>query len=780
MKKIVSLVVTGALILSYSTSILAYATDTVNSGSNVSEKTSTSSDLLEKYKAESELFGTTYEEVNKPMPRSISANSEEREEFQLDRSGLASITSLTPLTTANYEVILSYVDKNTFVTTADTLQLAILKAQELAGSNLGGDVIPAVIEKESQTIVYATEAMGRVVKVIDGQIYLPVDKNSNVYSSSILTQAYTYVNHGYVDDVPILEDNGTSAKVEVSGYTGWMRKDTKWINPQTAKKEYDLMVVPLNKAVNPSYYMAQNGELTHTISYNMETVNGSKYTIKIGVAPTFMQPGVKYYSYDGNYFYTSLKTLIADGKAGHHNNAVNASTAFYNYYQYLPFRSKTAFAVDEIKRYLDNNAGLSATSKLRGVEQALVSAQEANGVNALITFGVAMNESGLGNSSIAQEKNNLFGINAVDANPGQAANTFATVGDCINEFTKNYISNGYADPDDWRYFGGYLGNKNLGANVKYASDPFWGEKAAQYMYKMDFHTSNYVSNNYGDGASTKNLMELNHYQLGTYTKPSEVNSSPQTGSEKLYPIAESITAGAARVGNVFVVKNTNVFRDGTNSFYNIIPDRPTIGYNYGGRFDGIFDWNKEAYTKADGVKLINVGNISGNPPTNVKKGWIQENNQWYYYDLTTGQKRVGWLELNGKKYYLNENGARQIGWQKLNNRWYYFDNSGEMKIGWILVGSYWYYMNLDGTMRSGWLFEGGTWYYLRGSGEMATGWVNLGGKWYYLRSSGAMATGWISLSGKWYYLTGNGDMVTGTVNIGGKTYKFNSSGVWLG
>ena len=43
-------------------------------------------------------------------------------------------------------------------------------------------------------------------------------------------------------------------------------------------------------------------------------------------------------------------------------------------------------------------------------------------------------------------------------------------------FAKYYISRGYSDPEDWRYFGGYLGNKGSGANVKYASDPFWGEK----------------------------------------------------------------------------------------------------------------------------------------------------------------------------------------------------------------------------------------------------------------------------------------------------------------
>lgn len=65
----------------------------------------------------------------------------------------------------------------------------------------------------------------------------------------------------------------------------------------------------------------------------------------------------------------------------------------------------------------------------------------------------------------------------------------ATPADSVREFTRNYISRGYSDPSDWTYFGGYLGNKQLGANVKYASDPFWGEKAAQHAFAIDYELS---------------------------------------------------------------------------------------------------------------------------------------------------------------------------------------------------------------------------------------------------------------------------------------------------
>ena len=44
------------------------------------------------------------------------------------------------------------------------------------------------------------------------------------------------------------------------------------------------------------------------------------------------------------------------------------------------------------------------------------------GVNALVMFGIACNETAYGTSNIAKTKNNLFGLNAVDSSPGQSAN----------------------------------------------------------------------------------------------------------------------------------------------------------------------------------------------------------------------------------------------------------------------------------------------------------------------------------------------------------------------
>ena len=70
----------------------------------------------------------------------------------------------------------------------------------------------------------------------------------------------------------------------------------------------------------------------------------------------------------------------------------------------------------------------------------------------------------------------------------------------LNYHADRYLSWGYTDPlDDWRYFGSHVGNKGSGMNVRYASDPFWGEKIAGWYYRFD---------------STNGLKDYNYYTIG--------------------------------------------------------------------------------------------------------------------------------------------------------------------------------------------------------------------------------------------------------------------------
>ena len=107
---------------------------------------------------------------------------------------------------------------------------------------------------------------------------------------------------------------------------------------------------------------------------------------------------------------------------------------------------------------------------------------------ALASFGVAVNESAFGTSSIALSKNNLFGHNAVDSDPG-LANGYSSPQNSILDHDKYYVNLWYSTPKYSTYHGAFLGDKASGMNVSYASDPYWGESAAHWMWQLDEYVS---------------------------------------------------------------------------------------------------------------------------------------------------------------------------------------------------------------------------------------------------------------------------------------------------
>ncbi|MBD7915636.1 glucosaminidase domain-containing protein [Clostridium sp. Sa3CUN1] len=498
-------------------------------------------------------------------------------------------------TDSNYEVALAYSDGSfTFIDAADTLEEAKEKLEEIVLPQSEDTIIPSIIGKNGQ-VVYATNSMGRVWKHIDNVPDTTINNISYIYSSADRVGnenlAYTYINHGYIDDVPIIEDRGTVAKIQVNGYEGWINKD------DTAD-DYDLVVVPINQVKDPSCYLVQNGYLYHYITRNMTSSIVTGNSLRLGPAPDYLEEGKDYYSYDGVYFYEGntieegLNKLITDLKNNVKDNSINKDNPYYNYYKYLPFRTRTNYTSDELNKFINENT--SAESKLRGIGEVLIECQNTYGVNALLTLGVAINESttqdGWGMSDYAQNYNNLFGIGAVDFAP-DGANRFESPSDSIREFTKNYISAGYSNPDDYRYYGGYLGNKALGANVKYASDPFWGEKAAQHAFTIELGMAN---------GELNNLKDYNGYQLAMYFGENQVIS--KSGS-LLYNINSKVSGFGGYSGNVIALLYEE---KNSKDEYEIFPEvnSPINGNGYSS-YNGIYDWNSRAYINSSNIKLIN-------------------------------------------------------------------------------------------------------------------------------------------------------------------------------
>ena len=330
---------------------------------------------------------------------------------------------------------------------------------------------------------------------------------TSVYASNTSNREITYIRTTcrnsicYADDAALLEVDyqNKRVKIKVAGVTGWIKEYAGSL------KLYD--IVPISWTTSPQYYQASSDRLEHHFPQNVYN-DQNKISYTIDRKPTMLKEG-KYYSYDGNYFYKDLKTMLKDYKNNTYENSVNHEDPYYNYYQYLSFRTKTSYSAENLNEYLNLVAG---SGKMANTGEAFIQAQEAYGINAVLMMSVGLNESGLGKSSLAMNKNNLFGLNAIDANPGLNADAFLTVGDCINDYAYQWLSYGYADPEDYRYYGANLGNKGVGANVKYASDPFWAEKAASYYYQIDKRFS------FQDHSSIKTAVLNDNYSNKVYAK----------------------------------------------------------------------------------------------------------------------------------------------------------------------------------------------------------------------------------------------------------------------
>lgn len=505
-----------------------------------------------------------YETYIKPIKKSYSLQDEELpDEVKSDIQEEQKIKYFKLKTNSEYEIALAYEDgKYIFYKDAKTIEEAKSIADSIEDEYANENIIPTVINKDGM-IEYTTNSIGRVVKIGDGISENATNFTVNLYKDADKKSLYTYINHGYVDDVPVIDETETMIKIEVAGFTGWMEKeDSKGVN---------IVVLPINQAKNLSYYQNVNGDLIHYISSNVEGDKGNK--IVIGRAPSFMQSGVKYYSYDGNYFYDDIEKLVSDVREDNHSNSVNSNNIFYNYYQYLSLRSKASYTANDLNIYFNNNT--PSDSVLRNSGEYFIKAQSKYGVNASVMIGVAMNESARGTSTIAKTKNNIFGINAVDSNPN-GANYFNSIEECIDTFAKEYMTNRYLNPKSANYFGGILGNKNLGCNVKYASDPFWSEKASSFTNSVNLYLSS-------QGKSD----DYNRYTIGIVNQNSDVKSNDGT------------TLYSALKGHAVIVS------DNRQSNIEINPDRITP-LNVSNPIPGSYDWTMKGYIQKGNVDIVNT------------------------------------------------------------------------------------------------------------------------------------------------------------------------------
>ncbi|AQQ54247.1 S-layer homology domain-containing protein [Planococcus lenghuensis] len=255
------------------------------------------------------------------------------------------------------------------------------------------------------------------------------------------------------------------ARVELAGKPGYVKSNT-------------IMLIPYEMMKGRSYYEVANGGLIHRPFNHLSEKYSS--TGVIGTAPAGLVPGTKYYSQDGAVFFNASGAKVVEA---------------HQYFNKLPLSSATNYTAEELDKYLTDKFpyygkaiyGKTWTeSPLAGSGQFFKDIEAQYKVNALYLLSHAIHESNWGTSKIAQDKNNLFGYGAVDGDAYNGAYTYATFKESIEDAAKKINAN-YHKVTGSFYNGSILGNKAIGMNVRYASDPYWGEKIAGHMYRTDLY-----------------------------------------------------------------------------------------------------------------------------------------------------------------------------------------------------------------------------------------------------------------------------------------------------
>ena len=263
--------------------------------------------------------------------------------------------------------------------------------------------------------------------------YQVVPVTANVYNAD--GEKLSYISQASV--VWLDKDRKSDDKrlaITVSGLSGYMKTE-------------DLQALDASKDFIP-YYESDGHRFYHYVAQNA--------SIPVASHLSDMEVGKKYYSADGLHF---------DGFKLENPFLFKDLTEATNY---------SAEDLDKVFSMLNINNSL-----LENKGATFKEAEEHYHINALYLLAHSALESDWGRSNIAKDKNNFFGITAYDTTPYLSAKTFDDVDKGILGATKwikeNYIDRGRT----------FLGNKASGMNVEYASDPYWGEKIASVMMKIN-------------------------------------------------------------------------------------------------------------------------------------------------------------------------------------------------------------------------------------------------------------------------------------------------------
>ena len=438
-----------------------------------------------------------------------------------------------------------------------------------------------------------------------------------LYRNASSSSSYTSINTSYVGDAAVLgySDNGR-VKIMVSGFTGWVSSDAGVVTPisllganminingsgvrlRSDHNTSSSIVASLTGSFNFNYTdtyrgsdytwykinyngrvaWAAGGDWVTVFNSNLSTYynhygptgnlihhftvySGGKYTdsfTNLGKAPSYLTKDVYYYSFDGNYFYNSITSMLDDYRAGIYTHSVNSNSPHYSYYLYLTSRSTSGYSASDLDSIVTSN-GYNSSSKLYGTGAAFKEAEEVYGTNALLAFSAAINESAWGTSAIARAKNNLFGYGASDSCPYDCAYSYNSPRDSIMDYaSKSSVS--YETASGKYYYGSHYGNKSSGKNIMYATDPYWGEKMAGNAYTRDLKFGGKDFNSNTIGVTKKGVSNVVVYRDASTNSPLYTMKNSRSG-DPVYDFTANIVDKVSNNGVDFYKIYTDLSKD---------------------------------------------------------------------------------------------------------------------------------------------------------------------------------------------------------------------------
>ena len=273
----------------------------------------------------------------------------------------------------------------------------------------------------------------------------------------------------------------------------------------------NVILHPYEELDRISMYQNKSDVLLHNIktqlSYDFYT-----YSLKLDEPLDELAEG-SYFSYDGHYFYDDFFAMIDDYRADEHEKALN-SEPYYNYFQYLPYRSMTNYTHEEaetyfydtlklqrrLSHYFDNNNDSAADevnrSQLSGQISNFFVCQNVYGTNALLLMATAIDQSSYGKSESSYASNNLFTAAAYESDEERENDRYGAIESSIYAQARYFISTRFSNHRRGDYCGTFLGNKLSGINVNYTPDHYFGERSAALAYELDKKMSAKDYNNY--------------------------------------------------------------------------------------------------------------------------------------------------------------------------------------------------------------------------------------------------------------------------------------------